>query len=303
MRAIRYHKTGDPEVLVLEDVPQPQPGPGEVLVRVHAAGVNPLDTLNRRGTRTPPLPAIPGYDLAGTVESTGPGVGDFAPGQAVFGMGEATYADYAVAPALSLATKPSSITFYEGAAVGMGARTAWGALLDLGDLRPGQRVLIHGAAGGVGVFAVQLAKAKGAEVIGTCSTANLELVRSLGADQVIDYTSTAFDTVVRDVDIVLDTVGGETTDRSYGVLKAGGLLAFIAGRPAPGVAEQHGVRLVRPTEEHAPPDFMRHIAQMIEAGMLRPLVRQVLPLADARKAHMLSETGHGAGRIVLRIAD
>jgi NADPH:quinone reductase-like Zn-dependent oxidoreductase len=142
-----------------------------VLVRVHAAGVNPLDTLNRRGTRTPPLPAIPGYDLAGTIESTGPGVREFSPGQAVFGMGEATYAEYAVAPAQSLASKPSNISFYEGAAVGMGARTAWGALLDLGGLHAGQRVLVHGAAGGVGVFAVQLAKSKGAEVIGTCSSA------------------------------------------------------------------------------------------------------------------------------------
>ena len=303
MRAIRYHEIGEPDVLVLDEVPRPEPGPGEVLVRVHAAGVNPLDTLNRRGNRTPPLPAIPGHDLAGTVVTLGPDVEDFSPGQPVFGMGSGTYAEYAVAPAITVAAKPNNMSFDEAAAVGMGARTAWAALFGLADLQPGQRVLVHGAAGGVGVFGVQLAKSKGAEVIGTCSTRNVELVRSLGADQVIDYTTTAFETVVRDVDVVLDTVGGDTTDRSYSVLKPGGMLAFIAGRPAPGAAEQHGVRLARPAGADAAPGWIRRVAELIEAGHLRPLVRQVLALEDARKAHALSEAGHGAGRIVLRIAD
>jgi NADPH:quinone reductase-like Zn-dependent oxidoreductase len=303
MRAIRYHETGGPEVLVLEEVPRPEPGPGEVLVRVHAAGVNPLDTMHRRGTYTPPLPVIPGQDLAGTVESTGPDVTGFEPGQPVFGMGSGTYAEFAIAPATSLAPKPSRQSFDEAASVGMGTRTAWGTLFGVGDLQAGQRVLIHGAAGGVGIFAVQLAKWRGAEVIGTCSAANVELVRSFGADQVIDYNTTPFETVVSDVDVVLDTVGGDVPDRSWSVMKPGGVLTFITGRPSQEAAQAHGVRAARPVGSDTPSDFIRQVAELIEGGKLRPLVRQVFPLAEASKAHALSETRHGAGRIVLHVAN
>jgi NADPH:quinone reductase-like Zn-dependent oxidoreductase len=218
-------------------------------------------------------------------------------------MGSETYAEYAVAPAKTLAAKPQILSFVEAAAVGMAVRTAWSALFGPADLKQGQRVLIHGAAGGVGLVAVQLAKWKGAEVIGTCSAANVDLVRSLGADQVIDYNDTQFEKVVRDVDVVLDGVGEDIADRSWSVIKPGGILMFIIGRPSPEAAEAHGVRLARADVADAPPDFMQRAADLIAQGKLRLQVRQVFPLEDASKAHALSETRHGAGRIVLQVAD
>lgn len=198
MRTVHFYAYGGPEQLVVEQVPRPQPQTGEVLVRVYAAGVNPIDWKVRKGLfkdlRPVPLPFTPGSELAGTVELPGPGVTAFEVGQAVYGRGaQGAYADYAVIPAGSLAHKPRNISFDQAASVPVGARTAWMALFSLADLQAGQRVLVHGAAGGVGNYAVQLARWKGAHVIGTASITNLEFVRSLGAEIVIDYHTTPFE--------------------------------------------------------------------------------------------------------------
>ncbi len=213
-QAIRVHAYGGPEQLKLEQLPRPVPQAGEVLVHVHAAGVNPIDWKLRAGFLKDffpqSFPHIPGRDLAGIVEEVGPGVTTFQKGQAVFGQSaNGSYTEYAVASVQTLALKPETISFDEAATIPVGATTAWQGLFDHGQLQSGQRVLILGAAGGVGLFAVQLARWKGAQVIGTASTANLDFVRSLGAETVIDYTTTAVERAVHDVDLVLDTVGGE----------------------------------------------------------------------------------------------
>src|SRR6266487_589209 len=220
MRTVHFYAYGGPEQLVMEHVPRPEPEAGEVLVHVYAAGVNPIDWKIRKGffkdVRPVPLPFTPGSELAGTVEALGPGVTAFEIGQAVYGRGaKGAYADYAVVPTDSLAHKPHNISFDQAASVPVGARTAWIALFSLADLQPGQRILVHGAAGGVGNYAVQLARWKGAHVIGTASFNNLEFVRSLGAETVIDYNATPFEEVAHDLDVVVDTVGGETQDRSW----------------------------------------------------------------------------------------
>lgn len=305
MRAVRYHQTGEADVLVVEEVPRPEPRDGEVLVRVRSAGVNPVDSAIRRGRfNAPTLPATPGRDLAGTVEAVGTGVSGFHPGQEVFGTGRGgTYAEYALATPTSIATKPPNVSFDEAATVGIGATTAFGGLFNLGDLQAGQRLLVHGAAGGVGVYAVQMGKWKAAEIIGTASTANVGLVRELGADQVIDYTTTPFESVAEDVDMVFATIGGETIDRSWQVLKPGGILVSITGQPSEVVAKQHGVRTGRVGPGTAQPDVMQHVAQLLADGKLRAVIREVFPLERAADAMRLSETGHGRGHIVIRVTD
>ncbi len=307
MRAVRFHDYGPPEVLVIEEVPRPQPGEGQVLVRVYAAGVNPIDWKLRRGDmrrfRPLELPAIPGIDLAGTVEATGPGVTAFQPGQAVFGSGSGAYAEFALAPADNLAPIPGKLSFDEAAATPIGARTAWTSLFDAAGLQPGQRLLVNGAAGGVGHFAVQLGRWKGAHVIGVASTANLDFVRSLGAGEVIDYTTTPVESVAHDVDVVLETVGGAGTERLLAVLRPGGVIVSIAGPVPEAAAQERGVRVARPTPPASLGALLRQIAELIEAGTLQPVVGRVFPFEQAAQAHALSETGHGRGRIVLHVRD
>lgn len=311
VKAVRIHEYGGPNVLVYEDSPRPTPAPGEVLVRVHAAGVNPVDWKTRQGSgmagRLGGFPIILGWDVSGEIEAVGQGVEDVAVGDAVYGMvrfpqeGRA-YAEYVAAPASHLAPKPHTLSHIEAAALPLAALTAWQALFDVAQLAPAQTVLIHAAAGGVGHLAVQLAKWRGASVIGTASTQNLEFVRSLGADQVVDYTSTPFEDVVRNVDVVLDTVGGETADRSFGVLKPNGLLVTITGL-APHMldtAAQHGVRaagmLVAPNAAQ-----LREMMWLVDDSRLRPSVGETLPLHEAARAHMLSESRHARGKIVLHV--
>ena len=307
MRAVRFHDYGPAEALVLEGVPRPEPKEGEVLVRVRAAGVNPVDWKLRRGDmrnfRPLPLPAIPGIDFAGTVEALGPGVNAFQPGEAVFGSGSAAYAEYAVAPTTNLALKPSNLTFEQAASVPIAARTAWTSLFDAAGLAAGQRLLVQGAAGGVGLFAVQLGRWKGAHVVGTASTGNVDFVRSLGAEQVVDYTATPVERVVQDADVVLDTVGGEGTARLLQTLKPGGVIVCIAGRVPEELAQQRGVRIGRAAPPASLGALLQQIAGLIEAGTVVPVVGQVFPLAEAAQAHRLSETGHGRGRIVLHVVD
>jgi NADPH:quinone reductase-like Zn-dependent oxidoreductase len=313
MRAVHFYAYGGPEQLVVEHIPRPVPQAGEVLVRVYAAGVNPIDWKIRKGVfkdvRPVSLPFTPGSELAGTVELLGPGVTAFEIGQAVYGQGaKGAYADYAVISADSLAPKPHNTNFDQAASVPVGARTAWLALFSLADLQARQQVLVHGAAGGVGNYAVQLARWKGAHVIGTASFSNLEFVRALGAEVVIDYHTTPFEQVAHEVDVVVDPIGGETQDRSWSLIKPGGMLIAVGHPPAEDMAAQHGVRTASTIlEQRVPPRLSREplqeISDLIESGLLLPQVGRVFSLEDAAQAQTLSETGHGRGRIVLHIAD
>jgi NADPH:quinone reductase-like Zn-dependent oxidoreductase len=310
IQAIRVYQYGGPEQLQLEQIPCPVPQEGEVLVRVHATGVLPAEWKMRQGLfqRFSPVsfPYIPGSALAGVVAEVGPGVTQLQAGQAVFGRApNGAYADYATAPIDTLAPKPMRLSFDEAATISGGATTAWIALFDNGALRSGQRVLIHGAACGVGSFAVQLARWKGAHVIGTASAANGDFVRSLGAATVLDYTATPFERLVQDVDLVLDTRGGETLQRSLDVVRRGGTLVSLLEEPPAEQARARGIRAMRITPPLPYPSIplLQTIAQLLEEGQLKAIVGKTLPLRGARQAHELSQAGHGRGRIVLHIND
>jgi NADPH:quinone reductase-like Zn-dependent oxidoreductase len=308
MQAIRFHDYGGPDKLVMEQVPMPEPGPGVVLVRVHAAGVNPVDWKIRAGWmrefRPIPLPSGTGRDFAGTIEAVGPGVSGFSKGQAVYGMASTgSYAQYALASVNDIALKPERLSFDEAASVPIGGVTAWRALFDAAKLTAGQQILVQGAAGGVGLFAVQLASWKGAHVTGTASGANQEFVRSLGAEKVIDYQKTQVSDAVHDMDVVLDCVGGDVLAQSYQLARRGGILVTIAGRPDDNMAQPRGIRAtsVGPASEAA--GFLRQLGDLLQSGEIKPYVGKVLLLDQAAQAQALSETGHGRGHIVLHVAD
>lgn len=304
MQAIRVHDYGGPEQLVLERVPRPEPQGNEVLIHVFAAGVNPTDWKLRSGLYKKhsqlPLPWTPGVEGAGVVEAVGAEVTTLQPGQAVYGIITGAYAEYAIVPANNLLPKPAHLTFDQAAAVPHGALTAGQAIEDA-KVELGQLVLVQGAAGGVGHFAVQLARWKGARLIGTASANNLEFVRSLGAETVIDYQAVPFETVVRDIDVVIDTVGGEVLDRSYQVLRSGGVLVSVAAPVSAEKAKTYGVRAMN--SGRASPEKLQAISDLIESKQIMPVVGSVFPLAEARRAHELSETRHGRGRIILHLAD
>ncbi|MHB9074056.1 MAG: NADP-dependent oxidoreductase [Desulfobaccales bacterium] len=310
MQAVRFHSYGGPEVLVLEEVPRPQASTGEVLIRVHAAGVNPIDWKVRAGHLKDwlphRLPLIPGWDVSGVVEAVGSDVTAFKIGDAVFGMLDhmrnGAYAEYVAARTGDLVRKPRSIDHVQAGAVPLAALTAWQSLFEVADLAPWHTVLIHAAAGGVGHFAVQFAKWKGAKVIGTASAGNASFLRELGADRVLDYSGEQFEEVVREVDVVLDPIGGETQDRSWQVLKKGGILVATLGIASPEAARQHGVR-GEGVRVHTDTAQLTQIAALIDAGDLKPAVTTVLPLAEAARAHELSQTGHVRGKIVLKVGD
>jgi len=305
MQAIRAHDYGGPDVLVLEQAPRPEPKNDEVLIRVKAAGVNPADWKMRaglfKGFSQLPFPWTPGLEAAGTVEAVGADVTAFDKGQDVYGIVSGGYTEYALANAQDISLKPKSLTFDEAAAVPMGALVAWQALIEKADVQAGQRVLVHGAAGGVGSYVVQLARWRGANVIGTASAENIDFVRSLGAETVIDYNATPFETVVRDVDVVIDTVGGDIPDRSWQVLRQGGVFVTIAARLADDAGAKHGVRAMGSGRASA--DKLQVISELLESKEIKPIVGAVFPLADAQKAQELSQTGHGRGRIILHITD
>lgn len=306
MQAVRFHDYGGPEVLVLEQAERPQPQAGQVLVRVLAAGVNPFDWKLRAGFYKAfmplPLPATPGLDGAGVVEAVGEGVTTLRPCQAVYGILTSGYAEYALAAAADLQPKPTSLSFEQAASVPVGALTAWQAVIEEAQVQAGQRVLVHGAAGGVGLYAVQLARWKGASVIGTASAGNVPFVRSLGTEQVIDYNAEPFEKAVHDVDVVVDTVGGELPERSWSVLRPGGVLVSIAARLSPEMGEAHGVRVIS-AGRAAASEKLGQISELIEAKVLTPYVGTAFPLAEAWQAQAQSQTGHGRGRIVLHVVD
>lgn len=306
MRAERFHNYGGPEVLHLEEVPLPEPGQRELLVRVHAAGVNPVDWKVRAGKLgQTPLPSIMGYDFSGVVEALGPDVESFRVGMEVFGTvgsNSGSYAEYAVAPTRQVTEKPKGLDHITAAALPIASLTAWQALFDQARLQPGQRVLVHAAAGGVGGFAVQLAKWKGATVVGTASTHHHDYVKALGADQVIDYRRTRFEHVVGEVNVVLDTIGGETQRRSWSVLKPGGVLVSIVDPPGDQDEFSRGVRGIFLYCDHRRADQLSEIGDLVAAGRIRVNVNRVFTLSEAPHAHELSQSGHTTGKLVLRIA-
>lgn len=305
IQAIRIHNYGESDVLTLEAIAQPEPQPNEVLIRVQAAGVNPLDWKIRAGYMKEifpmPLPFTPGMDVAGIVEAIGADVKALQVGQEVYGeLRMGAYAQFATAPQEAIAPKPKTLDFVEAASVPMVAMTAYQGLFDHADLKPGQTVLIHAASGGVGMFAVQFAKWKGAHVIGTASAANAEFVRSLGADQVIDYNTTPFEQVVENVDVVLDTLGGDTQARSYSVVKPGGIMVSTSAPPDAQKAEERGIRAemmnMKPSAS-----LLEEIASLLDSGQVKTLVAQTFSLSEARQAQELSQGGHVRGKIVLQI--
>jgi len=308
MRAIQVRTYGDATQLHLEKISQPVPGEGEVLVRVHAAGVNPLDWKIRSGLMKSFMPStfpyVPGFELAGVVERVGPGVTTFRPGQAVFGHTRAgTYAEYSIVPAQTLAPKPTVLSFDEAATVPIGVLTAWQALFDQGQLQAGQRVLILGGSGGVGIFAVQFAHSKGAQVITTTSTSNVAFLQALGADEVIDYTQRRVKDEVQDVDLVFDTVGGEATASALAMLKRGGKLITIVGQPDEAQAQTLGVRTsFFSAQLGETATLLNTFSHLIDEGQLHTSIAATFALSEASKAHELSQSGHGRGRIILHIA-
>jgi NADPH:quinone reductase-like Zn-dependent oxidoreductase len=308
MKAVVAHDYGAPEVLKLEEVPRPEPKEDEALVQVIASSVNPADPLTLSGKYAREfgthLPLIPGYDIAGVVEKTGAKitklkVGDAVYGYPTFGGG---WADYVTVKEWEVAAKPKSLNFVESAAVPMGALTAWQALVDMAKLQPGQTVLIHGGSGGVGSFAIQIAKARGARVIATASTANQDLLKQLGADVTIDYTKTKFEEVAKDVDAVLDPVGKETLARSYDVVKKGGIVLSLVARPDPVEIKKRGIRGAG-ISVHPDAEDLAEIANLIDAGKIKPIVTQVLLLNEAIAAQQQAATHHTRGKVVLRIAE
>ena len=304
MQAVRFHDYGGPEVLVFEQAPRPHPQADQVLIRVLAAGVNPADNSMRAGFFKEfmplPMPWIPGLEAAGIVEAVGEDVTAFQKGNAVFGFVTGGYAEYAVGLASELQRKPAHLTFEEAASVPMGSLTAWQAVIETAKVQAGQRVLVHGAAGGVGTYAVQLAKWKGAHVIGTSSAGNTEFVRSLGAEQTIDYNATPFEDVVHDVDVVIDTLGGQVMERSWQVLKPNGILVTVAARLEAEAGQAHGVRAA--SASRASPEKLGQVSELLEAKKLTPVVGKRFTLAEARLAQKLAATGHGRGRIILLTA-
>jgi NADPH:quinone reductase and related Zn-dependent oxidoreductases len=310
MKAIVVHQYGGPEVLKYEDAPRPELKDDEFLVRVIAAGVNPVDRVARseKGAQLfhIKLPAIPGYDIAGVVEKTGAKITKFKTGDPVYayvGLNKAGgYAEYAVATEREAALKPKSLTYVEAAAVPLVAETAWQALVDTAKLSAGQTVLIHGGSGGVGSFAIQIAKARGAKVIATASTANQDLLKQLGADVAVDYTKQKFEDVAKDVDVVLDSVGKDTLARSYDLVRKGGFIVSIVGRPDPAELEKHGIHGASISVEPNSSE-LAEIGKLIDQKKIKVVVSQTLPLSEAMKAQEQIASGHTRGKIVLKIGD
>jgi NADPH:quinone reductase-like Zn-dependent oxidoreductase len=309
MMAWRVHEFGRPEIMKFERVPRPEPGPGQVLVKVEAAGVGPWDGWIRAGKSAlpQPLPLTLGSDLSGAIVAIGPGVSELRVGDQVYGVTNpqfvGAYAEYALASAGMVSNKPTSLTHLEAASVPVIAVTAWQALFDHAQLKAGQTVVIHGAAGNVGSYAVQLARHAGLQTIATVATDDISFVRNLGADTVIDYRTQRFEEQVRDADAVIDLVGGEAQSRSFQVLRRGGKLISAVSNPDQDLARRHGVEatffLVNVTRR-----YLTEIARLVDGGKLRTSVGAVLPLADAREAHFMLERvrPQPKGKIVLAVA-
>jgi NADPH:quinone reductase-like Zn-dependent oxidoreductase len=308
VRAIRLHRRGGPDELVLEDAPVPEIGAGDVLVRVAATGITPTelrwDETYQQADGSPRIPSIPGHEVSGVVERVAPDIDDVRPGDAVYGLADfprdGAAAEFVAVRAVNLARKPRSIGHTEAASLPLSALTAWQALFVHGQLVAGQSVLIHAAAGGVGSLAVQLARWRGLRVFATASARDVAFVRGLGADVVIDYRSERFEDTAREVDMVFDTVGGETQERSLRVLRKGGVLVSVVSRIPPGVAEERGVRSVYFIVEGNRAQ-LEQIATLVDKGNLKAIIAKVFPLARAREAFEFGAASHSPGKIVLEV--
>ena len=317
MKAIRIHEFGGAEVLKLEDIPQPVPAPAEVLVKVYASGVNPVDWVIRNGENDAlisflTLPMTPGWDAAGIVAEMGSNVTDFQKGDEVYGIpnfpGNGSYAEYCAAKSSQFALKPKRLSFNEAAGVPLAALTAWTGMFAHGKLQAGQRIFIQGASGGVGSFAVQFAKAKGAYVIAMASTSNTEYLRQLGADEVIDYKTQQFENMVHDIDVVLEASplrDNAERIKSIGVLKEGGILVSVNLDYPFNDAVTEALTRKGATGELAPnqarQDWLQEIAQLIDEGKVKVLISRVFPLEQVAEAHRESETWHVRGKLILEI--
>jgi NADPH:quinone reductase-like Zn-dependent oxidoreductase len=300
MRAVVMHETGGPEVLQYEELERPEPGEGQVLIRVQAASVNPIDWKNRRGMSATELPAVLGRDVSGAVEVSH--ADGFAEGDEVFGWAESGgYAEFTTASGGQIARKPAGVTHEQAAAIPVAGITAWQALFDRGGLGSGQTVLIAGAAGGVGHFGVQFAKkVAAARTIGTGSSHSRDFVIGLGADEFVDYTQQDVAEAVSGVDLVFDTVGGDTTPTLVPTVREGGVVVTIASAPPEEAARERGAR----AELHVTspnPEQLARVADLVASGEVRVELSEVLPLSEARRAHELSESGHARGKIVLTV--
>jgi NADPH:quinone reductase-like Zn-dependent oxidoreductase len=300
MQAVVMHETGDPDVLRYEEAERPEPGDGEVLIKVRAAAVNPMDWKYRRGFVDKQLPAVLGIDVSGTIEESR--AEGFAEGDEVFGFAASGgYAQFVTAPAALITKKPAGVSHEQAAAIPVAGLTAWQALFDRGGLESGQTALIAGAAGGVGHFAVQFAKHAGARAIGTGSSPNRDFVLGLGAEEYVDYTEQDVADAVSGVDVAFDTVGGETTQSLVPTVREGGILVTIAGAPPTEAAQDRGVRaellVMSPSTEQ-----LARIADQVAAGDVRVELAEVIPLTAVQRAHELSESGHTRGKIVLTVA-
>jgi NADPH:quinone reductase-like Zn-dependent oxidoreductase len=304
MKAIVINTYGNEDVLNYVDVERPEPKADEVLVKVHVAGVNQIDWKIRDGAGERmglKLPISLGSEIAGTIEKIGSDVSDFKEGDAVYGIiTSGSYAEYAIAKIGDMATKPQSLDFENAAAIPLGALTAWQAMFDLANLSSGQRLLITAASGGVGSLAVQIAKAQGAFVIGMASGRNEAFVRDLGADEFVDYTKQNFEEVIKDVDVVFDTVGGDTFERAFHTLKKGGFLVTAVQFPSEEKAQEFGVKAARISCKPSAQQ-LAEINRLIDEGKLKIHIETVLPLTEVKKAHQLSQSGRTRGKIVLQV--
>lgn len=308
MRALRMHEYGSSEVLRLEEAPVPTPQEGEVRIRVHAAGVNPIDWKVRSGrlqrSYPVPLPYTPGRDIAGTIDAVGSGVTGWKIGDQVIANSDGGgFAEYAVAAAGDVARKPTKLTYEQAAGIPVASLTAWRTLIQTADVQKDQRVLIHGGAGGVGSTAVQLAHWRGAHVIATASERNHEYLKSIGADEVIDYRTTRFEDATKNIDVVLDTVGGDTLARSPAVLRSGGLLLSIAGVASAQACSEQKIRCPKWSEQNPPyaGEQLATLGELFDAGILKMTLEAVFPLEDANQALELSETGRARGKIIVKV--
>lgn len=299
MKAIQIKEFGDENVLDYTDIDRPEPKTDEILVKIHASAVNPVDVKIRNGKYKMELPLIPGADFAGTIEEIGSDIRKFKTGDEVYGkILVGCYAEYVIVKEDELGAKPESLNFKKAASIPMGALTSWQAIFDAADLKNGQKILIHAASGGVGSMAVQLAKAKGAYVIGTASGKNEDFVKNLGADEFIDYKSTKFENAVNDVDVVFDTVGGDTLERSYQVLKKDGFLVSIVEKPSQEMAKKYGVK-AQHIASRPNPEQLEEITSLVEESKLKVFTEHIFPLSEAKKAQKLSKEGHSPGKIIL----
>lgn len=290
---------GDESVLNYTEVERPKPKSDEILVKIHAAAVNPVDWKIREGNIKMSLPLILGADFAGTVEEMGADISKFEKNDSVYGkiiLG--CYAEYVIVKENEAGKMPKNLDFKNAATIPMGALTSWQAIFDTANLKSGQKILVHAAAGGVGSMAVQLAKAKGAYVIGTASGRNEDFVKNMGVDEFIDYTSTKFEDVVKDADVVLDTIGDDTLERSFQTLKKGGFLVSLAGKPSKEMVKEHEVK-AEFISSRSNPEQLDEITKLVEENKVKTFVEQEFPLSEAKEAQRIIKKGHTRGKIVL----